>query len=88
MKYSSISRLLFLLQATFVLVARRQFADSISATPFTFRQTQPDGTQTFDLQMHGDENYYFVTDELGYTVVKDEQGWNVYGPIVASSRER
>lgn len=56
----------------------RGLADAVTASPFTFRHTQPDGTQTPELQMRGDESLHFITDIKGYTVVKDNGGWNVY----------
>lgn len=59
-------------------ITLRSVADAVTASPFTFRHTQPDGTQTPELKIYGDETLYFITDEQGYAVVKDNSGWDVY----------
>jgi len=43
--------------------------------------TQPDGTQVKVL-ISGDEYYHWVTDTLGYTLLKNKQGWIVYANLV------
>jgi hypothetical protein len=43
--------------------------------------TQPDGTQVKVL-LSGDEYYNWVTDTLGYTLLKNQQGWIVYADLM------
>jgi hypothetical protein len=40
---------------------------------------QPDGSATPTLFLNGNQHYAWMSDAKGYTVMKDEQGWYVYG---------
>lgn len=47
-----------------------------SSLPATYRQ--PDGTNTPELFLRGDERYAWLTDAGGFTVLRDTNGWYVY----------
>jgi M6 family metalloprotease-like protein len=49
------------------------------ANPNGHVYTQPDGSATPTLFLNGNQHYAWMSDAKGYTVVKDEQGWYVYG---------
>ncbi|KAL7469418.1 hypothetical protein ACHAXS_009673 [Conticribra weissflogii] len=53
-------------------------AQAIPANPLPFRETQPDGSPTPYLRWVGDDSHSFLTDEEGYKVVVDGDGWFVY----------
>ena len=70
-----------LLAALFtVLAAVAAFAPgtarATSASPFSFTETQPDGSEVH-LHLEGDEFFHHLRDTNGYTVLKD-RGWFVY----------
>ncbi|MCM1319955.1 MAG: M6 family metalloprotease domain-containing protein [Muribaculaceae bacterium] len=44
------------------------------ARPGTFTRTQPDGSAV-TLSMHGDEHFHFMTDQQGYIVKQQKDGW-------------
>jgi hypothetical protein len=57
-------------------------ASSVTAAPANPNghvYTQPDGSPTPTLFLKGDQHYAWMSDAKGYTVMKDEQGWYVYG---------
>ncbi len=57
---------------------------AISAAPFPFSQTQPDGVE-ITLHTRGDEHYNWLEDRDGYTVVKN-RGWFEYAERGPSGR--
>jgi M6 family metalloprotease-like protein len=57
---------------------------AISAAPFPFNETQPDGTE-ITLHTRGDEHYNWLEDRDGYTVVKN-RGWFEYAERGPSGR--
>ena len=59
-----------------VLLFSSSAAMAMPAAPFPFTETQPDG-QVITLRARGDENYNWVEDANGYTVVKNK-GWFEY----------
>mmetsp|Transcript_9698 Transcript_9698/g.19100 ORF Transcript_9698/g.19100 Transcript_9698/m.19100 type:complete len:1276 (-) Transcript_9698:108-3935(-) len=56
-------------------------AHAIPANPLPFRETQPDGSPTPFLRWMGDDSYSYLTDERGYKVVVDVDGWFVYAEM-------
>jgi M6 family metalloprotease-like protein len=51
--------------------------DGAPASPYPFREKQPDGSETPDLYLHGSTpDRSFVTDANGYTVVQDQSTSN------------
>jgi M6 family metalloprotease-like protein len=68
------------------------FGWSISApgNPSPYRYLQPDNSETPLIWIHGDHFYNWMSDEKGYTIVKDELGWYTYavkakdGDIISS----
>jgi len=58
------------------------WAWSVSAAPANpagHVYTQPDGSLTPTIFLNGNQHYAWLSDAKGYTVLKDEQGWYVYG---------
>jgi hypothetical protein len=49
------------------------------ANPNGHIHTQPDGSATPTLFLNGNQHHAWMSDAKGYTVMKDEQGWYVYG---------
>ncbi len=48
------------------------------ASSHAAKYSQPDGTQTPDLFLRGDEHYAWLTDANGFTVLQDSNKWYVY----------
>lgn len=53
-------------------------ADAAQAYPLAQIYPQPDGTESPPLVLHGDHQYNWLSDEKGYHVIIDEDGWYVY----------
>mmetsp|Transcript_12782 Transcript_12782/g.29744 ORF Transcript_12782/g.29744 Transcript_12782/m.29744 type:complete len:417 (-) Transcript_12782:3352-4602(-) len=56
--------------------------EAAPAYPLAEPYEQPDGTQTPPLYINGDEEYTWLSDEKGYTVIEDEHDWYVYAKKV------
>lgn len=56
---------------------------AIQASPFSFAAKQPDGT-VVALRIHGDEHYHWLSDQSGFTVVRNGVGQYVYARRAAS----
>jgi len=54
-------------------------ASAAPANPAGHVYTQPDGSLTPTIFLNGNQHYAWLSDAKGYTVLKDEQGWYVYG---------
>lgn len=52
-------------------------AYAVQASPFSFVETQPDGSRV-ELSIHGDEHYHWLTTKRGFTVMRDSAGRLVY----------
>jgi len=61
-----------------ITILRACTTQAAPATPFPERYLQPDGSQTPEIFLHGDERYSWLTDAAGFTVLEDEEGWFVY----------
>lgn len=59
---------------------------SMLADPRIFRVEQPDGN-LISLRFHGDASYNFFTDNHGYTVVDDLEGYKVYAMYNTTSND-
>lgn len=67
---------------TILLLSNQSFSTSASpASEHPAIYKQPDGNVTPNLYLHGDERYAWLTDESGYTVVRDLDGWYVYAKM-------
>jgi M6 family metalloprotease-like protein len=58
--------------------------NSAPASPLPNVYKQPDGTDTPEIYLHGDEKYSWLSDAKGYTVLRDDSGWYVYAKKTAS----
>jgi hypothetical protein len=64
------------------------------ANPKPHRYIQPDNSETPLIWLRGDHFYNWMSDEKGYTIVKDELGWYTYavktnhGDIISSGASR
>lgn len=54
---------------------------SAPASPHGFKETQPDGTTTPLVFLHGDHRHNYITDRYGYTIIQNDQGWFVYAEL-------
>jgi M6 family metalloprotease-like protein len=63
----------------FVALVSVSSVTAAPANPKGLFYKQPDGSLTPSLFLKGDEYYSWMSDAKGYTVVKDDQGWYVYG---------
>jgi M6 family metalloprotease-like protein len=72
------------------LVAVSSTVNAAPANPAPKVYYQPDGTETPQIYLRGNQIYNWMADEKGFTVVKDDKGWynygqkNVEGVIVSS----
>jgi M6 family metalloprotease-like protein len=57
--------------------------NSAPASPQPEVYQQPDGSETPELFLNGDERYAWLADSKGYTVIQDASGWYVYAQKTA-----
>ena len=63
-----------LITALALLLAGVFAARAVPAYPGPVKVTQPDGS-TVTIQLHGDENFHWITNELGEYMERDDQGF-------------
>jgi M6 family metalloprotease-like protein len=87
LKVNMIQRLLSYL---FLLMMLYTATHAAPADPKPHRYIQPDNSETPFIWLRGDHFYNWMSDEKGYTIVKDELGWYTYavktnhGDIISS----
>lgn len=68
--------------AAFVVAAVGSINNGVNAAPANPLPKvyyQPDGSATPDIWLRGNQLYNWQSDEKGYTIVRDEEGWYNYG---------
>lgn len=68
--------------AAALIAGLQSVAPACMVNPNPVGQRQPDGTEV-TLRYHGDKFFYWCTDEAGYTVVRDDQGFYVHATVGA-----
>ena len=76
-----------LLVAFLLSVSAPTIVDAAQANPLPMPYEQPDSTATPPLVLNGNQEYAWLTDEDGYHVLRDEEGWYVYGQKVDGRME-
>ena len=65
------------------LLSLSPICHAVPANPRAFHVTQPDGKITTpQLYINGDERFSYISDRKGFTVIKDDEGWEVYAQRV------
>jgi M6 family metalloprotease-like protein len=68
-----------------VIVIALTTSSAAPANPLGRIYDQPDGSTTPELFLKGDEQYSWMADKMGYSVMQDDQGWWVYAKKVDGS---